>query len=211
MAYKRDGEAVNWTNVVPDVPEQVVVGRYLQLSAPPQYGDYSFDHWEYDGNSISTADLTLRPSKAGVTITVTACYVSSSGSTSGRCWGVTETYAETVNGVNKVAITMAWSMPEGCEAETVGFYASRDFDQISGDNPTCTKTAKTPTDKVNGSYTLHISSKSGTNADGTSPVFYARPYIIYKDAEGNLHTELGIDPVDIYALNWDELAEKGVR
>ena len=214
LKYKLDGvETDNLSGAVDNVPAQAKVGSSFTLAANASSTEgYKFDHWEYgDNDNIASASLTIRASSTD-DVVIYACYVSTGEGLGdgGSLFYVTDMYAENVNGVDKVAITLAWDMPKDeagnyvAEIVKLGFYCSKDYNKVSG--CTVTPTAKTPSNGYNGSYTLHISSKSGLTGENDN--FYVKPYIIYRDESG----EHEIISEDIYVLNWKKMSEeKGVR
>ena len=198
VLYKLDGEVVNWTSVIQNVPEQATVGKYLRLNATPEYNGKTFDHWEYDGNTIKTDNLKITPGQqtAGETITIYACYVSGEASAKDLFY-IVETYAEVVNGVPKVAVTLGWNLESGSVTE-VGFYAGKDQSKVQ--NKESAKASMKPSNPTNGTYTLHISSKTGTDV----PI-YALPFATYTDASGQSHPWEG----EAITLVWSDLSLKG--
>ena len=89
----------------------------------------------------------------------------------------TNRYAETVNGVPKIALTLSYTVPEGCTFVKTGFVVNLKTAEPTLDTGSAS-VAKTLTGP-SGAYTLHISVKNKTEL----PV-YARAYLVYLDADG---------------------------
>ncbi len=122
---------------------------------------------------------------------------------------VSDTFAETINGVNKVAATLVYDLPEtpeGYRMVKLGFYyatGATGYTKLLGDTTadlTASKTGKTPGD-LNGSYTLHVAVKTAT-----SKQVHVRAYAIYTDENGAQQEWLD---EGIYTLVWNELYEAG--
>ena len=169
-----------------------VVGNAVRLAASQTRvsgGEtYYFDHWEIDGTTYPNAEITLRPNRAG-DYTVTAVYKPEEPAAPPASVSILGAEAETVNGVNKTAVTMTWSLPEGCTLVKAGFEVSQkaDLSKIS--------TAATKLTTATGTYTLHVkmAGKEGVT-------LYVRAFLTYTDADGEQHT-LYTDPWQEYVWN----------
>ena len=169
-----------------------LVGDAVQLTASPtrvHNGEtYYFDHWTVNDADYATAVITLRPNAAGA-YTVTAVYKPEEPEAQTAFVGILGAEAETLNGVNKTAVTMTWSLPEGCALVKAGFEVSQkaDLSKISK--------ASTKLTGPTGTYTLHV--KMAGKEDVT---LYARAFLIYTDADGVQQT-LYTEPWQEYVWN----------
>ena len=182
----------------------VQIGKNLRVVAPEEYEGYTFSHWEYNGKTIPSTELIVRVSTGSMILD--AVYVSDTGDTPEmQLVYVSETFSELVNGTKKVCATLAYgNLPEGAVVTEVGFYRSRTKSDIikdetnpSNDDPATLKgkyTAVAPSPR-NGSYTLHISSKSNTFG------IWVRAYITYKI--GDSDPQIVLDNA-VYCLDWSE-------
>ena len=172
--------------------DAIEIGNAAQLTAAPTHTANGetvyFDHWEVSGTAYPNAVITLRPNKAGE-YTATAVYKAEEPAAPTASVSILGAEAETVNGVHKTAVTMTWSLPEGCTLVKAGFEVSQkaDLSKISK--------AATKLTTATGTYTLHV--KMAGKEDVT---LYVRSFLIYTDADGEQHT-LYTDPWQQYVWN----------
>lgn len=185
-----DGEIVdNFTT------EAKAVGEAMKVTTSETFVDgentYYFDHWVIDGQSYSSLSVTLRPNKAG-SYDAVAVYAAGESAKNDPELQVVNAYAETVNGVEKTAVTLSWNVPDGCTVQAVGF-------RVSTKDATLQNTFSTSTSKLktaDGSYTVHIKAAGKLNTK-----IYVCAYLTYTDANGASHTIL-TDPV---AYVWNDM------
>ena len=180
------------------IPANLTIGDALRLNAPAEINGFTFSHWTYGDKVIPSQ--TIRIWVNSTKIDLVACYVGE-GETAEeqQLVYVSDTYSEIVNGVNKIAAALSYTVPDGATATNVGFFYSRVESEVQGDSfadllakQTKQKTAAAP-GATYGTYTLHISSKSNTFR------FFMRPFVIYTDSKGT-HEVLG----DYVFVDWDE-------
>ncbi len=180
-------------STIMEVPERIQVGDALHLTAPETYENEAFSYWMYNGTKIANAELMVRVSGSD-NITLEAWYgVESEGE---QQVYTTDTYSELVNGVKKVAATMAYKVPEGAENVTYGFYRSRTKSEVEGDTEAALVASRTEKRTTNnaGTYTLHISSKSDTFG------IWVRAYVKYT-LDGTMIFKIESEP---HLLDWIE-------
>ena len=169
-----------------------VVGNAVRLAASQTRVSNGetvyFDHWDVNGTAYPNAEITLRPNKAGE-YTAKAVYKAEEPVAPAASVSFLGAEAETVNGVHKTAVTMTWSLPEGCTLVKAGFEVSQkaDLSKIS--------TAATKLTTATGTYTLHV--KMAGKEDVT---LYVRSFLTYTDASGEQHT-IYTDPWQQYVWN----------
>ena len=144
-----------------------------------------------DGKEYKSLSITVRPEKAGAYEAI-AVYVEGESAANEPVLQVVNAYAEEQNGVAKTAVTLSYSVPEGCTVEAVGF-------RVSTKDPTLQTTFSTSTSKLtapDGSYTLHVN----VNTKRDIPV-YICAYLTYTDDTGASRTIL-TDPA---AYVWNDM------
>ena len=173
--------------------DPMVVGEAVAITAAQTRtyngGTVYFDHWEVNGVEYASTTITLRPNTEG-NYTAVAVYKTEVVEQEANV-SILGAEAETLNGVNKTAVTMTWSLPEGCTLVKAGFEISQtpDLSKIS--------TAVTKLTIPSGAYTVHV--KTAGKEDLT---IYFRAFVTYEDANGEQHT-IYTDPWAGYV--WNEL------
>ena len=163
-----DGEVVdNFTT------EPYNVGSAAKLTTSETFKDgdqtYYFDHWLVNGKEYNGLSITVRPEKAG-SYDAVAIYVADETVTNAPVLEVVNAYAETQNGVAKTAVTLNYSVPDGCTVQAVGF-------RVSTKDPTLQTTFSTSTSKLttqDGAYTVHINVNTKRDKD-----VYVCAYLTY--------------------------------
>ena len=185
-------------------PATVQVGKSFRLTADDTYeynGEtYYFDHWDYNGTEVSSTSVIVRPNAGDIVLQ--ACYVSNEQTVEQiPKFYMSDKYAETINGVNKVAAVMIYDVPDSCSVTKLGFYYATSEAKITGETPSTTLiSGAVPGDKY-GSYTLHIPVKANITRS-----VYVRPYANYVDSNGDAQIWLC---EEYYELVWQTLYDEG--
>lgn len=198
----------------------VVKGKFMHLTAEAEYNyngtTYYFDHWEYNGNSIKSADILAKPTAANENDPVTgqktvvvlhAVYTAEQGTPDELpAVYVSNHFAENINGVRKVSATMVYAIPAAAQSKiTVTEYGfvycldpNNEYDLYSERTK-----GHDPSGEADGIYTLHIAFNNEAKLD--VPLRFT-PYVKYTINGGEVQTRYG-EPV---TKSWNKLAEEGV-